>query len=215
MVGKKNRSKQQRKYQRTKNSSTSTVLIIVMVSVLVIGLGTWLGLRKDGGTGDTVNGAPVSLADGQNISSLESRVDALTAQVKNDPKNAVLQEDLGTALFNLANAYIQINDSRATETLNKTIEVYNETLKLNPDSKETLGDLATAYFYTNQVDQAIVTVEKALKIDPNFLPAIMNYGIYLASGKGDYAKAIEQWEKIPAGTPQYEQAQSLIQQYKN
>ncbi len=191
------------------NNSGDTTMFIVIVVVLLMGLGTLYAMGGGGNAGGGVN-----TSGGQNISSLESQVKTLTEQVNSNPKNASLQEDLGTALFNLANAYRDSNDQRANDTFNKAIEAYNKTLQLEPNSKEALGDLATAYFYTNQVDQAISTVEKALKIDPNFVPALMNYGIYLANGKGDYANAIKQWQKVPSGAPQYSQAQSLIQQYQ-
>lgn len=185
------------------------VLIIVIGGVTLIGMGGSLGL---GGSGGTAGGG--SVTGGQDIASLESQVKNLTEQAAKDPQNGTLQESLGIALFNLGNAYMQANDPKTQETFNKTIEVFNAAIKIKPDSKESLGDLATAYFYTNQTELAISTVEKALKIDPGFKPAIMNYGIYLANGRGDTAGAIKQWEKIPAGTPEYSQAQSLIQQYK-
>lgn len=207
-VAKKKGGGQPRNYRKAQDSGNSTTMFIVVIIVLLMGLGTLYAIG--GGSA----GGGVNTSGGQSISSLESQVKSLTEQVNANPKNATLQEDLGTALFNLANAFKESNDQRANETFNKTIQAYNEALKLKPNSKETLGDLATAYFYTNQVDQAISTVEKALKIDPNFVPALMNYGIYLANGKGDYENAIKQWQKVPSGAPQYSQAQSLIQQYK-
>lgn len=209
-MAKKKGSNRHKNYRNANDNSSNTTLFIVVVVVLLMGLGTLYAVS--GGGGNPGGGAATS--GGQSISSLESQVKALTEQVDKNPKNAVLHEDLGTALFNLANAYRDSNDQRADETFSKTIQVYNKTLDLNPNSKETLGDLATAYFYTNQVDLAISTVEKALKIDPNFVPALMNYGIYLADGKGDSENAVKQWKKVPSGSPQYSQAQSLIQQYQ-
>lgn len=208
-MAKKKGNNRQRNNRRTEESSSNTTLLIVAVVVILMVIGTMYAIGGGGNDGGAVN-----TSGGQSLGSLETQVKDLTEQVNAKPKDAALHESLGTALFNLANAYKESNDQRANETFNKTIQVYNETLQLEPDSKETLGDLATAYFYTNQADLAISTVEKALKIDPNFVPALMNYGIYLANGRGDYENAIKQWQKVPSGAPQYSQAQSLIQQYK-
>lgn len=204
-------SKKKHNKRYSQESSGNLVVVIIVVLVLVIGGGTILGLSAgndpESGTNST------NLTGGQTTGSLESQVNTLTEQVKNNPNDADLQENLGTALFNLANTYQQSNDPKTFETFNKAIQVYNETLALKPNSKETLGDLATAYFYTNQTDLAITTVQKALKIDPAFAPALMNYSIYLANGKGDFSGAIEQLQKVPSGSPQYSQAQSLIQEF--
>ncbi len=197
----------------SKNDVGSTIKIAVLVTLLIIGVGalSWaIGTQSTGGGG----AAQTQSQTPSDISSLENNVKTLTDQVKTNPKDPVLHENLGTALFNLASAYKQSNDSRMAEALAKTIQVYNETIKLEPGSKETFGDLATAYFYTGQVDKAISTVQQALKLDPTFAPALVNYGIYLGDGKGDYVNAIKQLEKVPTGTIQYDQAQSIMQDYK-
>lgn len=199
--------------QASKENGGSTIMFAVIVVVIVMAVFSLYAMGNSGSSGGGVNTAGNN-AGGPDISSLESQVKTLTEQVNKDPKDASLHEDLGTALFNLANAYRDTNNPKANEILTQTIKVYNETLQLEPNSKETLGDLATAYFYSNQVDQAITTVEKALKIDPGFVPALLNYGIYLANGKGDTKNAIKQWEKVPVGSPQYDQAKQLIEQYK-
>lgn len=215
-MAKKRGSRQQLNGRNANGNSGSTVKFVVVIAVLIIGFASLFALGKGGSSGEGGAGTGASVGtEGQSVVSLEDEVKNLTEQVNKNPKDASLHESLGLALFNLANAYRDSNDPKANETLAKTIQVFNETLQFKPDSKETLGDLATAYFYSKQVDQAIASVEKALKIDPGFLPALMNYGIYLADGKGDYKNAVKQWEKIPAGTPQYDQAQSMINQYKN
>lgn len=205
-------SKRRKSKKYSKSDSGNLMGVIIVILILVIGGGSMLALSSSSNAGS--GASSTSLTGGQSTSSLESQVTALTQQVKNNPNDPTLHENLGTTLFNLANAYKQSNNPKASETFNKTIQVYNETVKLEPNSKETLGDLATAYFYTGQTDQAIATVQKALKIDPAFAPALINYGIYLADGKGNYAGAIEQWQKVPSGTPQYNDAQNFIQQYK-
>ncbi|MDT3701062.1 MAG: hypothetical protein RO469_16785 [Thermincola sp.] len=206
-MGKKIKNK---RYSQQNNGNFTVVIIVVMA--ILLGTGTIWALNSGNNPGS--GSASTSQSGGQSTASLESEVKSLTDQVAKNPKDAALQENLGTALFNLANAYRDSNNPKAAETFNKTIQVYNGALQLDPNSKETLGDLATAYFYSNQTDMAITTVQKALAIDPAFAPALMNYGIYLAYGKGDYAGAIAQLQKVPSGAPQYSQAQSLIQDFK-
>lgn len=200
--------------KKVNNSSRSNekqqlvIFLAIFMAVLFIG-GSIAAVVIGGNSGDVPTGG------NQSAASLENEVKTLTEQVYANPNDAGTQERLGNAYFNLANQYRQTNDSRANATFGEAIKNYKAVVEKKPDSKEALGDLATALYYTDQVDAAIEAVEKALKIDPSFGPARMNYAIYLGYGKGDYAGAIKQLEQVSAGAPQYSQAQGMKQEFEN
>lgn len=201
------------KFVNQKRAFTMFVAIFICFSLIASSL---LGLF--GGFGANVTNAGTNTgantAGQQDTTGLENTVKTLTEQVYKNPDDLALQESLGLSYFNLGDAYMKNNNPKAQEAFQNSITNFNEVLKQKPDSKEVLGDLATAYFYSGKVDQAITNVEKALKIDPNFTTARLNYGIYLGFGKLDYDNAIKELAKVTAGDTQYSQAQSMIEQFK-
>lgn len=190
-----------------------TIFVAVFISFSLIA-SSLFGLF--GGIGATVSspGTTNTTTPTPDTKSLENTVKTLVDQVYSNPDDSALKESLGLSYFNLGDAYMKNNDPKAQEAFKNSISTFNEVLKKSPDNKAVLGDLATAYYYSGQVDQAIASVEKALAIDPNFAPARMNYGIYLGLGKMDYDKAIKELQKISADNAQYSQAQSMIEQFK-
>lgn len=201
-MGRKTVTKRQEKNQ-------SVLVIAVFLAAILIG-GTVFAALVGGNSG----GGARTGGSSQSASGYENEVQTLTQQVYANPDDVNAKERLGTAYFNLANQYKESNDPRATVTFAEAIRYYKDVIAVKPNSKESLGDLATAQFYTGEVDAAIDTVQKALKVDPGFTPARINYAIYLGYGKGDYANAIKQLELIPSGTTQYSQAQGLLEEFR-
>lgn len=151
---------------------------------------------------------------GSNLQYYETEIKTLQEQIKKNPSDVSLQANLGHVYFEYAMALRQEDKGKeALEQFKRAIQTYEEVLRRQKDDKAVLGNLATCYYYTGRVDDAIKTVEKVLQLDPNFSPARLNYGIYLGEGKGDYKAAIAELKKIPAGDPNYQQAQSLISKF--
>lgn len=196
---------------RNQNNDKQQLVIFVAVfmAVLFIG-GIIIAVLVGGNTGGSPTGGAA-----QSGTALENEVKTLTEQVYANPDDVNIQERLGNAYFNLANQYKQTNDPKTNATFGEAIKNYRAVVAKKPTSKEAWGDLATALYYTDQIDAAIEAVQKALKIDPSFEPARMNYAIYLGYGRGDYAGAIKQLEQVSAGSTQYSQAQSMKQEFEN
>lgn len=104
----------------------------------------------------------------------------------------------------------QKKDADAQKKFESARSGFEEVLKKDPNNVQTLGDLATTYFYMNNVDKAIETVKKALEINPDFTTARLNYGVYLAYGKNNTGDAIKELEKVKKGDFNYDKAQQMI-----
>ncbi|AVX19465.1 Tetratricopeptide repeat-containing protein [Carboxydocella sporoproducens DSM 16521] len=144
---------------------------------------------------------------GVNISQLEEIV-------KKNPQDIDAKDALGTAYFNQGSSKLQAGDQKgAQQDLQRAIALFNDVLKVKPQKIETLGDLATAYYYTGDTVKAIELAQKALSINPDFTPARLNLAIYLSS-QGKYQEAINELKKIPATSPDYATAQARIKEYQ-
>lgn len=145
----------------------------------------------------------------------ESLIEQYTKTLEENPDDIRTREQLAIAFYTSGVDLLNKGDSAAAEKqLNLAIENFQKVIQKEPKNKASLGDMATAYFYTGRTDEAIKYAEQALEIDPEFAPARMNLGVYLAS-KGDYLKAIQELQKIKSGTASYNQAQDLIKTYES
>lgn len=123
-------------------------------------------------------------------------------------------EDIAVRDFSQGLTFMQQqNTAQAQKKFESAIKGFEEVIKKDPKNFQTLGDLATAYFYTGKVDKAIENVKKALEISPNFTTARLNYAIYLFYGKNDSKGALAEIKKIPKGDINYNQAQQLIKDF--
>src|SRR5262245_4670513 len=80
----------------------------------------------------------------------EARVQALTATLNSDPKNA-------KATLELANLYFD------AERWDDAITWYEKAVVLNPRDPDASTDLGVSYYYTNKADQALARFETSLK----------------------------------------------------
>ncbi len=88
------------------------------------------------------------------------------------------------------------------KNIDKAIEYYLESLKLNPMDKSVHNNIAVAYVQKNEYEKAVKHYEKALEIDPKFknprrpLLNLLNFlgGQYMK--KGDFKKSNEYYEKF-------------------
>jgi len=69
------------------------------------------------------------------------------------------------------------------------IQLHRAALRLRPEFREALTNLASALYSTGKVKEAIQTATKARKLDPTYGQAYLNLGIYYA-GSGQPARAI-------------------------
>ncbi len=103
----------------------------------------------------------------------------------------------------------------ASEKFASAIKGFEKVLESDPTNLPVLGDLATTYFYSGNVDKAVYYAEKALEIEPKYSTVRLNYARYLFYGKNDADNAIKQLELIEEGDTNYQAAQQLKQEIKS
>jgi tetratricopeptide (TPR) repeat protein len=72
-------------------------------------------------------------------------------------------------------------------------------------------DMATAYWYLGNADQAIAEFNKALTFAPTNPNTLFNLGLVKWEGKHDAAGAIADWKKLLNANPNYEQKDKVRQ----
>lgn len=92
---------------------------------------------------------------------------------------------------------------------------YEEVVKKDPKNIQSLGDLATTYFYTGNTDKAIETANKALAVEPKFTTVRLNLAKYLFYGKNNSFGALSELKKIAKGDVNYDAAQQFMAEVNN
>lgn len=95
------------------------------------------------------------------------------------------------------------------------IKGFEKVLEANPRNLPVLGDLATTYFYSGNVDKAVYFAEKALEIEPKYTTVRLNYARYLFYGNNDADNAIKQLDQIEESDTYYQDAQQLKQEIES
>jgi cytochrome c-type biogenesis protein CcmH/NrfG len=127
----------------------------------------------------------------------DKQAEPLLAQLKDDPKNAVL-------LANIGNIYYD------THQFQTAIDYYQRSLQIKPDNASVRTDLGTAYWYSDNADAAIAEFKRALADEPNKPNALFNLGIVLWQGKVDVEGALSAWQKLLDTNPTYENKSKLL-----
>lgn len=103
----------------------------------------------------------------------------------------------------------------ASEKFASAIKGFEKVLESDPRNLPVLGDLATTYFYSGNVDKAVYIAEKALEIEPKYTTVRLNYARYLFYGKNDADNAIKQLDQIEESDTYYQDAQQLKQEIES
>src|SRR5262249_28022019 len=83
----------------------------------------------------------------------------------------------------------------------EAIAAYQAVLKRDEKNVDAMTHLALIVAMGGHADAALETFDKALKIDPNYAPALLYRGQVLYEVKGDYAGAIKAWQRFLALAP--------------
>jgi Tfp pilus assembly protein PilF len=190
---------------RKLSNSSWVVFIAILISAGL--LGSTLVFSLSGSFGGSGKG-------NANQQTSEGLIKQYQETLKTNPNDLTTRENLGVEYFNLGtNNLQQQKQAEGQNQLKLAIAEFEKVIEKNPKNAPVLGDLATSYFYTGNTDKAIEDARKALEVDPNLAPARLNLGIYLAS-KQQYAQAIEELKKVPAGSQQETSAKDMIKQYQ-
>ncbi len=127
----------------------------------------------------------------------DTQAAAKLEQLKSDPNNIALLNDLGNIYY----------DSKQYPA---AIDYYNRSLKLQPTDTSVRTDLATAYWYTGDADTAIAEFNKSLAYEPTKPDTLFNLGIVKWQGKHDGPGAVAAWQKLLDTNPSYENKDKVL-----
>ena len=159
--------------------------------VLAVGLMGWIvwSQRPEPPPAEAARTAPSPEPDVPELLPIdEDRAASLRAAADGAPDDVRSRVDLG-------NLY---HEARRFEDAAPWFEA---ALALSPDLVEVSTDLGVAYFYLGSVDRALAQFDRSLEIDPAHAGTLLNIGIVRATGKQDFAGAIEVWQELQRLAP--------------
>jgi cytochrome c-type biogenesis protein CcmH/NrfG len=199
--------------QATSTEWTSTQAYTLSVICLLVGIaGGWLihGSQPSAVPGPAeaasagapaemgANAGPAMPSPARLKEMADTQAAPLVERLKSDPKN-------GDLLANIGNLYY---DAQQYPT---AIEYYQRAVKVQPANTGLRTDMATAYWYTGNADEAIVEFKKALSYEPNKGNTLFNLGIVQWQGKMDSAGALATWQKLLDTNPNYEGKEKVLE----
>ncbi|WP_298202570.1 tetratricopeptide repeat protein [Desulfosporosinus sp.] len=194
-----------------KNQQITAIVIAILITISIVGAGVY------GYFYEAPFPNPSAYSDNSDYSSLKNKVNTLNQEVRSNPYDIPLQQDLGNAYYDLATVAQEAAPDEVIEDYNQAITYYQKVLNTKKDIN-VLTDMATAAFYSGQYDLAEKSFKEALIENPDFQQALFNYGVFLIETKNDYSTAIRMWQTIldkePNG-PNSDQVRQLITQAKN
>jgi len=189
------------------------VLVVLIIIAMVASGGSMFfsGSSVPPANTNTSTKATDPVADYQ---AMKARIEAMVKQAKVDPGNVPLQTALGNEYYNAGMAAGSLAPTEAQAHFKKAVEAYQNVLKTNKDPN-VMVDMATAAFKSGDNDLAEKSFNEALAIKPDFINALINYGIFLSEAKQDWAGALTQWQKalpLAQNSTDKEQIQAMISQ---
>jgi cytochrome c-type biogenesis protein CcmH/NrfG len=127
----------------------------------------------------------------------DKQAEPLLAQLKDKPSDPQL-------LYNIGNIYYD------TQQYPEAIKYYQQSLAQNPKADDVRTDMATAYFYSGDVDKALAEFDVVLKDNPKHANALFNQGMVRWKGKMDVAGAVASWKKLLEVNPNYERREEVM-----
>ncbi|WP_088227584.1 hypothetical protein [Desulfosporosinus sp. FKB] len=200
------------------NNQKSQKFKAIMIASLLIfslaGAGAY-GYFKGSSSGNSSAASSASSAN-SDYTSLKGRVNQLTQQVRSNPNEIQLQQDLGNAYYDLGTAARTAAPNEAKNDFVQATKYYQNVLQSKQDIN-VLTDMATAAFYSGQNELADMSYQKAIHENPDFQQALFNYGVFTYQIKKNYAAAIQLWQtalaKDPNG-PNVDEIKKLIAEAK-
>lgn len=129
---------------------------------------------------------PMPTADDLNRMA-EKQAAPLLVELQGHPKDAALLAKVGATYF-------------AAHQFKTAQQYYEQSVAVKADPA-VLNELSFSYYSLGDVDKAIVTLHRALKIDPNNAKALFNLGMFQWYGKSDPKAAITAWDTFVKANP--------------
>jgi serine/threonine protein kinase/tetratricopeptide (TPR) repeat protein len=121
--------------------------------------------------------------------SIERAIAAFEEATRHDPEYAMAWAELGGA-YELKGAFMGIGD-----LVLKGAEMERKALAINPDLADAHVWLGAALLTLNRVDEAIVEIKEAIRLEPENGQAHQGLARAYWVGKGDFASAIPEFER--------------------
>jgi len=201
-------------YLNKKTQRIFAGILAVLVSIAMVGSGL-LVFFFDGD--ESLPGSSASAQTANTAAEYQAqklRIEAMVQQVKVDPENIPLQTALGNEYYNAGVTAQTVAPAEVQENFKRATEVYQNVVKTEKDVN-IIVDMATSAFYSGDYDLADKSFNEALVIKPDFINALVNYGIFLSQAKQDWAGALNQWQKalpLAQKSTDKEQLQAMISQ---
>jgi len=188
---------------------TSRQALILATLCLALGIAAGWVIRGFQGTASPQTAipkqaSPVSAADAQQQTGAQLRqmADAqaapLFAKLRSNPNDS-------DAVIAVGNLYYDAQQYPIA------VDYYRRALQARPSDSSVRTDMATAYWYLGNVDQAIAEFNKALAYAPTNPNTLFNLGLVKWQAKHDGAGAIADWQKLLNANPEYEQKDKVLQ----
>jgi len=133
----------------------------------------------------------------------EKQVAPLLAELQQHPKDAELLAKIGRS-------YLAAQQFQSAE------QYYEQAVALKP-TPETLNEMSFVDYSLGDVDKAIATLNRAIKMDPKNSKLLFNLGMFEWHGKSDPKAAIAAWQtmlKVNPKDPKRAQVEQMIAQAK-
>jgi tetratricopeptide (TPR) repeat protein len=91
------------------------------------------------------------------------------------------------------------------------VDYYNRALQSRPADASVRTDMATAYWYMGNTEEALSQFNKALTYAPTNPNTLFNMGLVKWQAQHDSAGAIALWKKLLDSNPNYEQKDKVLQ----
>jgi tetratricopeptide (TPR) repeat protein len=91
------------------------------------------------------------------------------------------------------------------------VDYYNRALQSRPADASVRTDMATAYWYMGNTEEALSQFNKALSYAPTNPNTLFNLGLVKWQAEHDSAGAIALWKKLLDSNPDYEQKGKVLQ----
>ncbi|WP_088189164.1 tetratricopeptide repeat protein [Desulfosporosinus sp. FKA] len=197
-----------------KSQTFKAVMIASLLIFILAGAGAY-GYFKGSSSGNSLTASSASSTN-SDYTGLKNRVNQLTQQVRSNPKEIQLQQDLGNAYYDLGTAARTAAPNEAKNDFVQATKYYQNVLQSKQDIN-VLTDMATAAFYSGQNELADKSYQKAIHVNPDFQQALFNYGVFTYQIKKNSAAAIQLWQtaltKDPNG-PNADEIKQLISEAK-
>lgn len=128
----------------------------------------------------------------------DTQAASLLAKLSADPSNP-------DTLASIANLYYDAQQYPVA------VDYYNRSLQSRPSDASVRTDMATAYWYMGNAEEAIAQFNQALVFAPTNPNTLFNLGLVKWQGKHDGPAAIALWKKLLESNPNYEQKDKVLQ----